>query len=46
MAPTSRQVVQFLDQDGKVRYIQLDTTTNTIQMIDYEHHEIHAGSHY
>ena len=25
---------------------ELDNSTNTLQTIDYEHHEIHAGSHY
>lgn len=25
---------------------RLDATTHTMQMIDYEHHEIHAGSHF
>jgi hypothetical protein len=28
------------------RYLKIDTTTHTLQTIDYAHHEIHSGSHY
>lgn len=26
--------------------MSIDSSTNTLQIIDYEHHEIHSGSHY
>ena len=33
--------------DGtNMRLIRLDTSTNSLQVIDYAHHEIHSGSHY
>lgn len=32
--------------DGSVGPAELDNATNTMQTIDYEHHEIHSGSHY
>ena len=31
---------------GNYRHIRVDGSTETIQVIDYEHHEIHGGSHY
>jgi hypothetical protein len=36
--------ITLLDSSG--RAFRLDTVTNSMQVVDYEHHEIHAGSHY
>lgn len=36
----------FRSSDGSAQPIRLDNATNTINTIDYAHHEIHAGSHY
>ena len=32
--------------DTAARFVRLDLSTHTLQMIDYAHHEIHAGSHF
>lgn len=32
--------------DTTLRVARIDASTNTLQVIDYEHHEIHGGSHY
>ena len=32
--------------DGEVDDIRIDASTNSLQTIDYAHHEIHSGSHY
>ena len=31
---------------GEVDDVRIDASTNTLQSIEYEHHEIHSGSHY
>ena len=36
--------VVMTDSDGIPS--EVDNTTHTLQTIDYEHHEIHAGSHF
>ena len=36
--------VVMTDSDGIPS--EVDNTTHTLQIIDYEHHEIHAGSHF
>jgi hypothetical protein len=36
--------VVMTDSDGTPS--EIDNTTHTLQIIDYEHHEIHAGSHF
>ena len=36
----------FRSSDSTAQPLRLDKATNTIQTIDYEHHEIHAGSHF
>ena len=36
----------FRSSDSTAQPIRLDKATNTIQTIDYAHHEIHAGSHF
>ena len=36
----------FRSSDSTAQPLRLDKATNTIQIIDYEHHEIHAGSHF
>jgi len=35
-----------LANDDTPRHAKLDTTTHTLQTIDYAHHEVHAGSHF
>ena len=35
-----------LVSDNTPRHVRADTSTHTIQIIDYAHHEIHAGSHF
>ena len=32
--------------DTAFRVPRIDPSTNSLQVIDYEHHEVHAGSHY
>ncbi len=32
--------------DGETDEIRIDASTNSLQVVDYEHHEIHSGSHY
>jgi hypothetical protein len=39
----ARETVLY-DIDGQV--VRVDQATRSLQMIDYAHHEIHAGSHY
>jgi len=36
----------FRSSDSTYQPLRLDKATNTIQTIEYEHHEIHAGNHY
>jgi len=36
----------YRSSDGTFQPLRLDKSTNTLQTIDYEHHEIHAGSHF
>jgi hypothetical protein len=36
----------YRSSDGTAQPLRLDRATNTIQTIDYSHHEIHAGSHF
>jgi len=36
----------FRSSDSTAQPIRLDRGTNTLQTIDYAHHEIHAGSHF
>jgi hypothetical protein len=36
----------YRSSDGTAQPLRLDKSTNTIQTIDYAHHEIHAGSHF
>jgi hypothetical protein len=36
----------YKSSDGTFQPVRLDSATNSIQTVDYEHHEIHAGSHY
>ena len=31
---------------GEVDEVRIDRSTNSLQTVDYEHHEIHSGSHY
>ena len=31
---------------GETDEVRIDASTNTIQTIDYAHHEVHSGSHY
>jgi len=31
---------------GEVDEVRIDASTNSLQTIDYAHHEIHSGSHY
>jgi hypothetical protein len=36
----------YRSSDATFQPLRLDKATNSIQTIDYEHHEIHAGSHF
>jgi len=31
---------------GETDEVRIDASTNSLQVVDYEHHEIHSGSHY
>ena len=37
-------ILGYRSSDGTFQPLRLDKATNTIQVIDYSHHEIHAGS--
>ncbi len=37
---------RYGSNDSDVDDIRIDASTNSIQIVDYEHHEIHSGSHY
>lgn len=39
-------ILGFRSSDGTYQPLRLDKATNTLQVLDYEHHEIHAGSHF
>lgn len=39
-------VLGYRSSDGTYQPLRLDKATNTLQVIDYAHHEIHAGSHF
>jgi hypothetical protein len=39
-------LIQGQASDGFARPFAIDTTTGSIQSVDYGHHEIHAGSHF
>lgn len=32
--------------DGEIDQVRIDASTNSLQTVGYEHHEIHSGSHY
>lgn len=36
----------FRSSDSTAQPLRLDKATNTLQVIDYPHHEVHAGSHF
>lgn len=40
------QMKAYRSSDSTYQPVRLDKATNTIQTIDYAHHEIHAGSHF
>ena len=40
------KMLGYRSSDGTWQPLRLDKSTNSIQTIDYEHHEIHAGSHF
>lgn len=42
----NRQIDGFRSSDSTSQPLRLDSATNTLQIIDYAHHEIHAGSHF
>lgn len=31
---------------GEIDELRMDKSTNSLQIVDYEHHEVHAGSHF
>lgn len=39
-------ILYYRDTDGTLSPISIDASTNTIQTIEYAHHEIHTGSHF
>lgn len=39
-------LLAYRKSDGTFHPARIDQSTNTIQTIDYAHHEIHAGSHF
>ena len=44
--PDGVQILGYRSSDGSSQPLRLDKATNSIQTIEYEHHEIHAGSHF
>jgi len=45
-ALVTASVIMGRSSDGVFKPIKLDRSTRSIQTIDYEHHEIHSGSHF
>jgi hypothetical protein len=41
-----RSIRGFRSSDSSAQPLRLDKYTNTLQIIDYAHHEIHDGSHF
>jgi len=41
-----RLVARWGSGDGETADVRIDKSTNSLQIVEYEHHEIHAGSHY
>ena len=39
-------MLAVINSNGELKRVRADSTTHTLQTIDYAHHEIHAGSHY
>lgn len=39
-------ILGYRSSDGTLQPLRLDKATNSIQTIDYSHHEIHTGSHF
>jgi hypothetical protein len=39
-------ILGYRSSDATYQPLRLDRATNSIQIIDYSHHEIHAGSHF
>jgi hypothetical protein len=44
--PVTANMKGFRSSDSTYQPLRLDKATNTIQTIEYEHHEVHAGSHF
>ncbi len=40
------KVISGLISDTVARNARIDSSTHSLQIVDYEHHEIHGGSHY
>jgi len=40
------QINGYRSSDGTSQPLRLDKSTNSLQIVDYEHHEIHSGSHF
>ena len=45
-ATMGETVIGGLGTGDTPRHLRLDTSTHTLQTIDYAHHEIHTGSHF
>lgn len=41
-----RGILGYRSSDGTFQPLRLDKATNSLQTLDYSHHEIHAGSHF
>lgn len=40
------EIFGYKSSDDTYQPIRIDSATHSLQTVDYEHHEIHAGSHY
>lgn len=39
-------ILGYISEEGVFQPTRLDKGTHSLMTVDYEHHEIHAGSHY
>lgn len=39
-------ILGYKSSDGTFKPVRLDSSTESLQTVDYSHHEIHSGSHF
>jgi hypothetical protein len=46
MSTWKNLVARFGSDPSEIDDVRIDASTNSLQTVDYEHHEIHSGSHF